>query len=147
MDVAYRSVNILLTNSTDIFAGGEDYVFILAKYLKHRGHRVWVSALPGHLLIDKCTQAGIDTLPVAYRGMGRVFSVAAVLRRAIREQAIDIVHSNANYDRTCAAIATAQTSALHVAGIHSNHSIQHNITHWLRNRHGTAHFKTDADAG
>ncbi len=69
------------------------------------------------------------------------------LRRHLRTLAIDIVHSNANYDRTCAALAAALSTTRHVAGVHSTHSIQHNITHWWRNRWGTDHFVTDADAG
>jgi glycosyltransferase involved in cell wall biosynthesis len=140
-------VNILLTNSTDIFAGGEDYVLILARYLALRGHRVMVSALPDHLLLHKCREHGIATVPIEYRGMSRVFNVGGALRQAVRTHAIEVVHSNANYDRTCAAIATAFTSVRHIAGIHSTHSIQHNVTHWLRNRWGTDHFITDADAG
>jgi glycosyltransferase involved in cell wall biosynthesis len=140
-------MNILLTNSTDIFAGGEDYVLILAKYLRGRGHTVSVSALPGHLLLEKCAAIGIDAVPIDYRGMNRVFGVASTLRRALRERGIDVVHSNANYDRTVAAIAVAWTPTRHVAGIHSTHSIQHNITHWLRNRWGVDHFITDAEAG
>jgi glycosyltransferase involved in cell wall biosynthesis len=140
-------MNILLSNSTDIFAGGEDYVLILARYLRLRGHTVSVSALPGHLLLAKCTSAGIPTVPIDYRGMNRVFAVASALRRELRSRAIDVVHSNANYDRTVAALATAGTASRHVAGVHSTHSIQHNITHWIRNRWGIDHFITDADAG
>ncbi len=140
-------LNILLSNSTDIFAGAEDYVLILARRLCMRGNRVWVSALPGHLLLDKCAEAGIPTLPVDYRGMSRVFTVAAELRRHLRQLSIDVIHSNANYDRTCAAFAAALTRTRHVAGVHSTHSIQHNVTHWWRNRWGTDHFITDAEAG
>jgi glycosyltransferase involved in cell wall biosynthesis len=142
-----RPLNILLTNSTDIFAGGEDYVLILARRLRMRGHRVWVSALPGHLLLAKCEELGIPVVPIDYRGMSRVFAVARELRRHLRRLSIDIVHSNANYDRTCAAIAATSSTTRHVAGVHSTHSIQHNITHWWRNRWGTDHFITDADAG
>ncbi len=140
-------LNILISNSTDIFAGGEDYVLILARRLSMRGNRVWVSALPGHLLLAKCEEAGIPTLPLNYRGMSRVFTIAAELRRHLRHLSIDIIHSNANYDRTCAALAATLTSTRHVASVHSAHSIQHNITHWWRNRWGTDHFITDADEG
>jgi glycosyltransferase involved in cell wall biosynthesis len=140
-------VKILLTNSTDIYAGGEDYVLTLARYLGRRGHRVAVSALPGHLLLAKCQEAGLLSVPIDYRGMHRVFSVALELRRRVKALDIDVVHSNANYDRTCAAIACAFTRARHIAGVHSTHSIQHNITHRLRNRFGTDHFITDAEAG
>jgi glycosyltransferase involved in cell wall biosynthesis len=65
----------------------------------------------------------------------------------MNEREITIVHSNANYDRTCAALAASFSRARHVAGVHSTHSIRHNITHALRNRYGTSHFITDAEAG
>ena len=35
-------VIVVLTNATDIFAGGEDYVLILARYLTRRGFTVKV---------------------------------------------------------------------------------------------------------
>ena len=140
-------MNVLLTNATDIFAGGEDYVLILGRYLARLGHRVWVSARPGHLLLRKCAEASLPVVPVEYGDMARVFAISRVLRRAMRDRSITIVHSNANYDRTCAAIAAAWTPARHVAGIHSSHSISHNITHAIRNRYGISHFITDADAG
>ncbi len=139
-------MKILLSDSTDIFAGGEDYVLILAKYLARRGHAVWVSANPGHLLLKKCEESGIRSIPIPYIGMSHVFSVAAILRAALQEHAIDIVHSNANYDRTCAALAAAFQPVRHVAGVHSAHSIQHNITHWMRNRWGVDQFIADAEA-
>ena len=139
-------LNILLTNSTDIFAGGEDYVLILARYLARRGHAVFVSANPGHLLLQKSEESGLTTVPVSYTGMNRVFAVGSELRASLRSYHIDIVHSNANYDRTAAALATIRTPVHHVAGVHSSHSIQHNITHWIRNRYGTAHFVADADS-
>lgn len=140
-------MNILLTDATDIFAGGEDYVLVLARYLVRRGHAVWVSARPGHLLLTKCVEASLPVVPVAYGDMGKVVAAARSLRRAMIERSIAIVHSNANYDRTCAAIGAAWTGIRHVAGVHSTHSIRHNITHALRNRYGTSHFITDAEAG
>jgi glycosyltransferase involved in cell wall biosynthesis len=139
-------MNILISNSTNIFAGGEDYVFILAKFLRARGHTVWVSANPGHLLLKKCEEAQIGTVPLVYQGMSRVFRVGVQLRTELQRHSIDVIHSNANYDRTCAAISVAFTSRRHVASVHSAHSIQHNVTHWLRNKFGTDHFVADAEA-
>ncbi|MBP1647907.1 MAG: putative Phosphatidylinositol alpha-mannosyltransferase [Bacteroidetes bacterium] len=139
-------MNILLSDSTDIFAGGEDYVLILSKYLVRRGHAVWVSANPAHLLLKKCEASGIQTVPIPFVGMSRVFGVAGLLRAALREHGIDIIHSNANYDRTCAALASAFLPVRHIAGVHSAHSIQHNITHWMRNRWGVDQFIADAEA-
>jgi glycosyltransferase involved in cell wall biosynthesis len=139
-------LNILISNSTDIFGGGERYVLTLATHLKRRGHAVWVSARPDHLLLRKCNRHDIETIPINFTGMARVFAVASRLRHEMRERMIDVVHSNANYDRTCAALATAFTRSAHVATVHSAHSIQHNITHWLRNRYGIDHFIAVAEA-
>lgn len=139
-------MNIILSNSTDIFAGGEDYVLLLAKYLKERGHHVWVSANPGHLLLKKCSSNDIETVPVQYTGMSRVFGVASEMRAQLRRLSIDIIHSNANYDRTVAGIASAWSRTRHVASVHSAHSIQHNITHWLRNHFATEYFIADAES-
>jgi glycosyltransferase involved in cell wall biosynthesis len=133
-------LNVLLTDATDIFGGGEEYVLILARHLRMRGHNVLVSANPNHLLLQKCESAGIATVPLRYGDMAKVFSVGAQLRAAIRRHGIDIIHSNANYDRTCAAIGAMFTDAKHVATVHSAHSIQYNLTHWLRNNYGIAHF-------
>lgn len=139
-------MNILLTNATGIFAGGEDYVHILARHLNRRGHIVNVSAKKGHLLLAKCQESGIPVIPIEYGNMSRVFAVGKQLRREIRTRSIDIIHSNANYDRTCAALGAAFTNARHIASIHSTHSIQHNLTHWIRNRYGINHFIAVADA-
>jgi glycosyltransferase involved in cell wall biosynthesis len=138
-------LNILLSNSTDIFAGGEDYVLILAKQLQRRGHAVSVSAQPGHLLLQKCEAAGIPVLPIRYSGMSRVFAVGVELRQAMERVRAHVVHSNANYDRTAAALAAAFSGVAHVASVHSAHSIRHNITHYLRNRFGIDHFIADAE--
>jgi len=139
-------LNILITNSTDIFGGGEDYVLTLATHLKRRGHAVWVSALPDHLLLQKCTRNDIETIPVQYTGMANVFTVSSQLRREMRSRQVHVVHSNANYDRTCAALACARTRSAHIATVHSAHSIQHNLTHWLRNQYGIDHFIAVAEA-
>ncbi len=133
-------MNILISDSTDIYGGGEDYVLTLALLLRERGHHLCVSTLPDHLLSSKCSAAGIETAPLSYIGMGKVFSVALQLRKILVDRAINIVHSNANYDRTCAGIAAVSLPAAHIATVHSAHSIQHNVTHWARNKFAIDHF-------
>jgi glycosyltransferase involved in cell wall biosynthesis len=139
-------VNILISNSSNIFAGGEVYVLTLAAQLHQRRHSVAVSGQQGNLLLQKCEGIGIETIPLDFRHMSKVFSVAARLRREVKRRGVEIIHSNANYDRTCAAIAAAWTPVAHIATVHSAHSIQHNFTHWLRNRYGTAHFIAVAES-
>jgi glycosyltransferase involved in cell wall biosynthesis len=138
-------LKILLTNATDISAGGEEYVHTLARYLQMRGHEVLVSGNPNHLLLRKCEASGITTIPIEYGKQAKVFAVAKTLRQMIHNHPIDIIHSNADYDRTCAAIAALFTPAKHIASVHSAHSIQFNLTHWLRNRFAVAHFVTVAE--
>jgi glycosyltransferase involved in cell wall biosynthesis len=133
-------LKILLTDATKIFAGGEEYVYTLARHLQMRGHKVLVSGNPNHLLLRKCERSGITTAPVEYGKQAKMFAVAQTLRQMIRSLSIDIIHSNANYDRTTAAIAALFTPAKHIASVHSAHSIQFNLTHWLRNRFAVARF-------
>lgn len=138
-------MRILLTNSTDMFAGGEDYVLILARYLRERGHAADVAALPGHLLLEKCAAAGLPVHPVDFTGMHRVAGVGRTIGSILASGGFDLVHSNANYDRTASAIGALLARVPHVAGVHSAHSIRHNITHALRNRFGINRFIADAE--
>ncbi len=139
-------MNILITNSTDIFAGGEMYVLWLAQTLVKHGHHVWVSCLPGHMLESKCCEAGIPTAPIAYPATGKEWKTIKKLRETIIANDVDVVHSNSNYDRTCSAFAGRFAGIPHVAGIHSLHSIQHNVTHWFRNRFATNCFIVDGSS-
>jgi len=136
-------MNILITNSTDIFAGGEMYVLWLAQTLQENGHKVCVSCSPGHLLETKCCQVGIPVATISYPPHGKEWTTIKRLREIIKANDIDLVHSNANYDRTYSAFASRLTKIPHVAGIHSLHSVQHNVTHWFRNRFATDYFIVD----
>ncbi len=139
-------MKILLTNATEIYAGGEEYVFTLARYLQMRGHEVHVSGFPDHLLLRKCVASAIRTIPIQYGKHTEVLTVGRILRKNIQDLSIDIIHSNSNYDRTCAALGALFTPARHIATVHSANSIQHNLTHWLRNRFGVSHFIAVAEA-
>jgi glycosyltransferase involved in cell wall biosynthesis len=136
-------MNILLTNSTDIYAGGEFYVLELARMLLLRGYRMWVACRPHNLLRQKCKEAGIPCIPVDFPTKGQLASFVALLRNIIREHEIQIVHTNSNYDRTAGAFAARLTGASHVTNVHSFHSLRHNITHAVRNALLTDHFIVD----
>ena len=135
--------NILLTNSTDIYGGGEYYVLVLATSLRDRGNNVWVSCRPDNLLAAKCGQAGIPVLPVEYPSRGSLLKNITLLKQIIRRHDIQILHSNSNYDRTAGAFAAKLAGRKHVTNVHSFHSIQHNPTQWLRNRKATDRFIVD----
>ena len=137
------SFNVLLTNSTGLYAGGEFYVLELARTLRNRGHKVWVACKPDNLLLQKCQQASVPTLPVDFPSNGQLWKFIGILRGYIRDYEIDIVHSNSNYDRTVGAFAAKLEKKIHVTNVHSFHSLQHNLTHWIRNRWATNHFIVD----
>ena len=135
--------NVLLTNSTDIYAGGEFYVLQLATALQARGHRVWVCCRPGNMLRVKCEQARVPTIPLDFPPQGQLPRFVGSLKKIIQRQQVQIVHTNSNYDRTAGAFAARLTGAKHVTNVHSFHSLRYNVTHWLRNSWATDHFIVD----
>ncbi len=134
--------SILLTNASRMYAGGEFYALLLAGELAARGHDVTVSCRPDNLLAAKCRARGIATATVEFPLRGGLRQCVRELRDVIKRRGVTIVHTNTNYDRTAGAIAARLSGARHVASIHSFHSIQHNLTHWLRNRFWTDRFIT-----
>ncbi len=135
--------NILLTNSSSLYAGGEFYVLELSASLMQRGHQVWVACPPGNLLTKKCAAAGVPTIGVNFPPNGELAKYVGILRSLVREHRIAIVHTNTNYDRTAGAFAALLERAKHVTNVHSFHSISHNLTHMFRNRWATEHFLVD----
>jgi glycosyltransferase involved in cell wall biosynthesis len=135
--------NVLLTNSTGIYAGGEFYVFQLAKALQTRGHKVWVCSRPDNLLRAKCDEAGVPTIPLDFPPQGRLLRFVGSLKKIIDQHRVHIVHTNSNYDRTAGAFAARLSGAKHVTNVHSFHSLRHNVTHVIRNSWATDHFIVD----
>jgi glycosyltransferase involved in cell wall biosynthesis len=137
--------NILLTNASDIYGGGEFYVCELANELQKRGHDVRVSCKPDNLLLEKCRQSNIKTIPLDFPPKGQLLKFVSLLRRMTKENDIQIIHTNTNYDRTAGAFAARLAGAVHITNVHSFQSIQHNLTHWLRNKKATDHFLVDGE--
>lgn len=135
--------NILLTNSTDIYGGGEFFVLELAKALRKHGHNVWVSCKPNNLLLEKCKSAQVPVFPINFPSTSKLWNSVAMLKTFIQKHNIRLVHTNSNYDRTAGAFAARLGGARHVTNVHSFHSISHNITHWVRNQYATDKFIVD----
>jgi glycosyltransferase involved in cell wall biosynthesis len=135
--------NILVTNSSTIYGGGEYFVLELSRSLHARGYNVVVGCKPDSLLIDKCRQAGLKVLPLDFPPQGQLLKYVRLLNRIIREHSIDLIHSNSNYDRTACGFAAWKNNIVHVANVHSFHSLQYNITHWIRNRFAVNRFIVD----
>jgi len=138
-------LKILLTNSTDIYGGGEFYVLELARALQSRQNDILVVCKPGNLLYKKCQEAQLPVRALDFPGQGQLLRHILLLRDIIRERGIQIVHTNSNYDRTAGAFAARLSGAAHVTNVHSFHSLRHNLTHWLRNAAATDHFIVDGD--
>ena len=126
-----------------MYGGGEFYVLQLARGLQRRGHTVLVSYRPDNLLLQKCLDADIQIFPLDFPTRGQVVKYIRLLTQFLRAKKIQIVHSNANYDRTVSAFAARLAGCVHVTNVHSFHSVQHNVTHWLRNRWATDRFLVD----
>ena len=141
-------MRILLLNALDIYGGGEFFVYQFAELLKRRGHWVWVSCREDNLIYEKCRASGIDVFPLDYpknNKKGKLVKNVNALKKFIKENKIDIVHSNTNYDRTAGAFAAKAAGVPHVTTNHSFHSIEYNPTHWLRNKRLTDHFIVDGE--
>ncbi len=140
--------SVLLLNSLPIYGGGEFFVYLLAKKLNSRGWNVHVSCIKDTELYNKCLKEDIKLFPLNYpvkhnRG---VLKIARKISAYIKHHKIEIVHSNTNYDRTAGAIAAKFSGIKHVTNIHSFHSIQHNLTHLVRNRMLTDVFAADGNS-
>lgn len=133
---------ILLINALYIYGGGEYFTFILSKFLKNNGYDVFVSCPEESLLHKKCAEEGIKVFCTNYpkKGQGNLVKNIGELKKIIKNNKIQIVHSNTNYDRTAGAFAAMGTKALHTASIHSFYSIQRNLTHLIRNKYYIKHF-------
>ncbi len=136
-------MNILLTNSSNMYGGGEFYVLEVAKELTRRKHNVMVSCKPDNLLKQKCDAAGVRTIPVDFPVMGKLARFIQQLKDIVKREHIEIVHTNTNYDRTAGAFAARLAGAKHVTNVHSFHSLQYNLTHIIRNKWATDHFLVD----
>lgn len=140
-------LRVLLLNALDIYGGGEFFVYQFANLLKKHGHKVWVSCREDNIIYNRCRSSGIDVFPLNYpkKGKRRVIRNIRSLKNFIIQNRIDIVHSNTNYDRTAGAFAARFGGAKHITTNHSFHSIEYNLTHWLRNKYLTSQFIVDGE--
>ncbi|MDH7516124.1 MAG: glycosyltransferase family 4 protein [Bacteroidota bacterium] len=133
-------MTIVLASDAKTIAGGENYLLALAEGLRERGHTVIAAPEKGSPLAEAARARGFETVEIAYGKNGREFAAAFRLYRALRKRGVDVVHTNANYDRTAGALAARLLGAVSVTTIHSCLPIRHNLTHAFRNRFCIDHF-------
>lgn len=131
---------IVLANDAQTIAGGERYVLFLADELRAREYPVHLAVQHNSELAHEARRRGFHTEEFSFGRNGRELIVARRIAAAFRKLQPDIVHTNSNYDRTAGAIAARMLGAKSIASIHSCLSIQHNVTHWFRNRYLIDHF-------
>jgi glycosyltransferase involved in cell wall biosynthesis len=126
-------MHIVLTNDQERIAGGESFVLFLAQGLLERGHAVTVAPMQGSDLAAETRRRGIGTCEIAYRQDLGLLAAVRALTSALRGRAVDVVHTNSNFDRTIGAIAARRLGCASVTSVHSCLSIQRNLLHWYRN--------------
>ncbi|MCI0715194.1 MAG: glycosyltransferase family 4 protein [Chlorobi bacterium] len=141
-------LSILILNSSVIYGGGEFFTFRLALNLKKNGHIVYIGCRKDTLLYQKCRDEEINVYHLDFpnKGAGELGKNISAIKKIIKKHDIRIVHSNTNYDRTAGAFAAIGTKAKHITSCHSLESIQHNVTHYIRNKFLTRHFIADGNS-
>jgi hypothetical protein len=105
--------NVLILNSSAIYGGGEFFTLRLSTGLKKRGYNVLVGCRNTNLLYKKCIEAGVKAVHINFPDKGSSGLRGNVMRvkQLIRENNINIVHTNTNYDRTTGAFAARGTNS------------------------------------
>lgn len=111
---------LFLTNHLNI-GGVTSYCLTLAEALKERGHRVYIASSGGELLF-KFIEKGINFVPVPLKTKKElspkiVFS-ALKLFRTIKENKIDIVHSNSRTTQVLGCMLESYTGVTHIYTCH-----------------------------
>lgn len=127
-------MNIVLSNDAKTIAGGENYVLYLADGLRNKGHNVFIAPMCNSELSRVANSNGFPVTPTPYGKGGKEFKAVSVLFNQLKNNKIDIVHSNSNLDRTVAAIAGRLLKVINFSSVHLCMSINRNLTHAIRNR-------------
>ncbi|MCX8010951.1 MAG: glycosyltransferase family 4 protein [Ignavibacteria bacterium] len=139
-------MKIVLTNNEQTIAGGENYVLFLAEGLSKIGHETIIAPRQGSELEKKSKELGYQTIPMNYESKGKELFSALRFRELLKKENVDLIHTNSNFDRTIGAITARLLRCKSIASVHSCLSIQHNITHLVRNKFLIDYFITDSFA-
>lgn len=91
-----KKYKILMTTMGLNIGGAETHIVELSKELKKRGYDVLVAS-NGGVYVDELTQAGIKhfDVPLNTRNIGKMLTSLKLLKKIIKEEKVDIVHSHA----------------------------------------------------
>jgi glycosyltransferase involved in cell wall biosynthesis len=103
-----RPLNLLILNSARRWIGEAAHALALAEGLAARGHRVVLGVRRGYELESRARDRGLRVLPLGFSSRFDVFSDVRdwrAIRRAMREESIDLVHCHRGKDHWLAALA------------------------------------------
>jgi L-malate glycosyltransferase len=102
------SVRPLIIDLGREFRGGQDQALLLVRGLLARGHAPELIAVRDSLLAERARKAGVTTHGVS-RDWRRL-DAARVIRRLVRERAVDVIHASEPHGLTAAWLARAHRS-------------------------------------
>lgn len=129
-----RRLTVLELDTERGWRGGERQLLWHAQVLSRLGHRVLIAARPGEPLAQRAAALGIPVVAVA-PATELDPRAAIALRRAIRRERVDIVHSHTAHGVSLGAMACLATDARLVITRHSDFRLRSNIgTRWKYGR-------------
>ncbi|MBN1868910.1 glycosyltransferase family 4 protein [Candidatus Sumerlaeota bacterium] len=133
-----RPLHLLILNSARKWIGEAAHTLALAEGLTRRGHRVLLGLRRGYELEGRARESGLPVLPLALSSRFNIFSDASdwrAIRRAIREESIDLVHCHRGKDHWLAALALAAGGMPPVPLVRTRHVVtpahRHAFNRWL----------------
>lgn len=114
-------MNILyITNHLNI-GGVTTYVFTLAAGLKKRGHNIFIASSGGVLLL-KFIEEGIKFIHIPIRTKKevgpKILACTFKLNKFLKQESIDIVHSNSRTTQVLASLIARKTGIVHITTWH-----------------------------
>lgn len=120
-------MNIIFVNSVvaDSWGGGEKWMLTTATGLRDRGHQIYFAGRHKSLFLDRCAEAGFETLPLTIGG-DFSWSVNRELRKFYQQKQIDAVIPNYNKDVRLAGLAARMSRRKPVVLARNGLPILHN---------------------
>jgi len=97
-------INALMIDSETTWRGGEGQLFLLMKGLVQNDVNVSLAAAPDAVITKRAETLGVRCLPLPISG-GMDLAAVWMLRRILRENAFDIVHSHSSHAHSIAFMA------------------------------------------
>lgn len=127
-------ITVLHVDTERGWRGGQRQVLLIGQGLRALGHRVLVAARPAEPLAVRAAEAGLTLVPCS--PVSEIDAIAALsLRRVIRRERVQIVHSHSAHALALAAMAVLGTRACLIVTRHTGFRLHDNpFTRWKFSR-------------